>query len=32
MEVGEFLELVFVFITIFVGLGVMTLFGKWWER
>lgn len=32
MEVGEFLELVFVFITIFVGLGVMALFGKWWER
>lgn len=32
VEVGEFLELVFVFITIFVGLGIMTLFGKWWER
>ena len=32
VEVGEFLELVFVFITIFVGLGVMALFGKWWER
>lgn len=32
MEVGEFLELVFVFITIFLGLGAMVLIGKWWER
>ncbi len=32
MEVGEFLELVFVFITMFLGLGIMVAFGKWWER
>lgn len=32
VEVGEFLELVFVFITMFLGLGIMVLFGKWWER
>ena len=32
VEVGEFLELVFVFITIFLGLGAMVLIGKWWER
>ena len=32
VEVGEFLELVFVFITMFLGLGIMVAFGKWWER
>ncbi len=32
VEVGEFLELVFVFITTFLGLVIMVAFGKWWER
>ena len=32
VEVGEFLELVFVFITMFLGLAIMVAFGKWWER
>ncbi len=32
MEVGEFLELVFVFVTMFLGLGIMVALGKWWER
>ncbi len=32
VEVGEFLELVFVFMTMFLGLGIMVAFGKWWER
>ena len=32
LEVGEFLELVFVGLTIVVGLAIMVIFGKWWER
>ena len=32
VEVGEFLELVFVGLTMFLGLGIMVAFGKWWER
>ena len=32
LEVGEFLELVFVGLTIAVGLAIMVIFGKWWER
>lgn len=32
LEVGEFLELVFVGLTIAAGLAIMVIFGKWWER
>jgi hypothetical protein len=30
-EVGETLELVGVLLTMFSGLAIMTLLGKWWE-
>jgi hypothetical protein len=32
MEVGETLELLFVFITIGVSLSIVVAFGKWWQR
>lgn len=30
--VGEARELIAVFITIFVSLGIMVAFGQWWQR
>jgi hypothetical protein len=32
LEVGEALELVFVFITIGISLAIMVAFGQWWQR
>jgi len=32
MEVGETLELLFVFITIGVSLSIVVAFSKWWQR
>lgn len=31
MVVGETLELVFVFLTIMVSLGIMVVLGRWWS-
>jgi hypothetical protein len=31
MVVGETLELVFVFLTIMVSLGIMVALGRWWS-
>jgi hypothetical protein len=31
MVVGEALELVFVFLTIMVSLGIMVVLGRWWS-
>ena len=32
MEVGETLELLFVFIMIGVALSIIVAFGQWWQR
>jgi hypothetical protein len=32
VEVGETLELVFVFLSIVALLGVLVAFGQWWQR
>jgi len=29
---AETLELVFVFITVIASLGIMVLFGRWWQK
>jgi len=32
MEVGETLELVYVFLTIGICLSIIVAFGQWWQR
>ncbi|GEM_PF-1081793 len=31
-DYAETLELVFVFVTIFLSLGLMVAFGRWWQQ